>query len=277
MSEESGEKAAAPEVLAEARQLGWVPREEFRGDPARWTDADTFVQRGHEVMPLLKANNARLLEELTAVRGQLKEATDSISSLQVVSAEITKERVQAVKKELMAGIKTAREEGDVDREVELVDQLTELKAGERAAPKQATPTPPPSATDPALVQWMTQPENAWFGKDKRRTALAMGVAEELRNDPANAKLIGLPFYERVAAEVAQALSPPPARVDRVEGSRGGAGGSSSGSRGKGYADLPADAKAICDRQAKSFAGKPGFKDVASWNTYYARVYFGDQE
>lgn len=272
--EVNGADSAA--VLAEARQLGWVPREEFRGDPARWTDAETFVQRGHEVMPLLRANNTRLLEELTAVRAQLKEMHGTVEALQAADAEITKERVAAVKKELMAGIKAAREDGDVETEVALTGELAGLKAAEKAPPPAPPQKPADPAVDPAFTAWAALPENQWFGRDKRRTALAMGIAEELRGDRANDRLVGIPFYERVAAEVEATINPRQPPVDRVEGSRGGSGGSGGAGRARTYASLPADAKAVCDRQAKQFVGKPGFKDVAAWNAHYVKVYFGDE-
>ena len=54
-----GEQTVAP-VEQEARTLGWVPAEEFKGDPNRWVDAETFVERGHTVMPILRKNNERL-------------------------------------------------------------------------------------------------------------------------------------------------------------------------------------------------------------------------
>lgn len=72
---------SSPEVVAEARQLGWVPQEEFRGDQSRWVDADSFVKRGHEVMPILKANNARLMGEVTSLKATLTEATQAIAQL----------------------------------------------------------------------------------------------------------------------------------------------------------------------------------------------------
>jgi hypothetical protein len=45
---------------AEAREHGWRPKDEFPGDAAKWVDAETFMKRADEVMPLLKAQNARL-------------------------------------------------------------------------------------------------------------------------------------------------------------------------------------------------------------------------
>lgn len=268
---------APPEVdeatLAEARQMGWQPLEKFRGDPAKWTDAKTYVERGKEIMPLLRANNARLLGELSTVKEQLQAANTAIEQLREVSAEITKERVKAVRKELQAGIRTAREEGNVEEEDALTDKLAELRAAEKETPARAAPQASGApAVDPAFTRWAAKEENSWFGQDQRRTALAMGIARELREDPANKDLVGLPFYERVAEEVEATLNPKPQRADRVEGSRGSGNGSGGA---KSYDALPADAKKVCDRQASQFVGK-GFKDLAAWRAHYTSIYFGDQ-
>ena len=44
----------APEIVAEAKELGWVPQDEFRGAQDKWIDAPTFLARGRDVMPLLR-------------------------------------------------------------------------------------------------------------------------------------------------------------------------------------------------------------------------------
>ena len=41
------------EIEQEAITLGWVPQDQFKGDPAKWTDAETFVARGKEKVVLL--------------------------------------------------------------------------------------------------------------------------------------------------------------------------------------------------------------------------------
>ena len=44
-------QAPAPDLFeSEARESGWVPKEEFTGDPKTWVDAAEFVRRG----PLFK-------------------------------------------------------------------------------------------------------------------------------------------------------------------------------------------------------------------------------
>ena len=52
-----------PTLEDRAAQMGWVPVDKFRGDPAHWVDAETFVKKGEEVMPILRANNRRLEEK----------------------------------------------------------------------------------------------------------------------------------------------------------------------------------------------------------------------
>ena len=52
----------SPEILREAKTLGWVPKDQFRGSADDWVDASTFVERGKQVMPILNHNNERLMQ-----------------------------------------------------------------------------------------------------------------------------------------------------------------------------------------------------------------------
>lgn len=272
-----GQTEISPEIISEARSLGWAPKEEFRGDVSRWVDADVYVERGHTVMPILRQNNARLMAELQKSNERLAEAVSAIEELKVTSAEITKDRVEAAKREVRAELRKAKEEGNLDREEELQDRLDDLRTAEREAAKPqpkavATETP---AVDPAFTEWQAT-EGTWFGVDRRKTALAMAVAQDLKLDPVHGRLTGLAFYKKVASEVEATLNPRPGPGEvqsKVEGSRGGAGGGGGGGspRGKTYADLDADAKAACDSQGKRFIGKPGYKTVEDWRNYYVKM------
>lgn len=279
-------------VVTEARNLGWAPKEEWRGDPERWVDANTFVQRGHEMMPLLKANNKRLVgqvesqaAEIAELRRQHKESLEAIEDLKKVSAELTATRVKETKAEILSKLREAKEAGNADLEVELTDQLVDLRAQEKLAKEAPKPAPAPAAeakpgVDPVFTAWAAEPENSWFGTDRRKTALAIEIARELREDPKNAKVLGTAFFDLVAEETAKAMGQAePARgASKVEGSRGGSGGSGgSGPRAKSYNDLPPDAKAACDKQGRQFVGKSGFKTEADWRSYYCTHYFAGEE
>ena len=69
----------APEVNPveeEARAQGWVGKDEFRGSDDDWVDADTFVKRGKEIMPILRKNNEKLLKELEDERDKINEGQE---------------------------------------------------------------------------------------------------------------------------------------------------------------------------------------------------------
>ena len=38
----------APTIENEAREMGWTDKDGFKGDPEKWVDAATFVDRGRK-------------------------------------------------------------------------------------------------------------------------------------------------------------------------------------------------------------------------------------
>ena len=47
-------------IEAEARKMGWLPESEWMGAPPKYgfVDAQTFLERGETILPILKANLA---------------------------------------------------------------------------------------------------------------------------------------------------------------------------------------------------------------------------
>jgi len=274
-----GEQNVAP-VEQEARTLGWVPAEEFKGDPNRWVDAETFVERGHTVMPILRKNNERLetlvkqqAEELNKMKNMFSASQESITELQKVHADATKAAVAKARAEVVAELKEAKRDGDVEREIALTEELQDLKTRqvEIEKPAQHPPAQPQQQeVHPDFQAWMD--DNPWFGSDQRKTQKAMGIAQILRADPENDGLQGRAFFDRVLAEMEGRSAP---RPDKVGGSRpSGTGGGGGPVGGKSFADLPADAKAACDNQGKKLVGEGrAFKDMAAWRSYYTNLYF----
>jgi hypothetical protein len=280
------------DVETQARALGWVPKEDFRGAEDRWVDAETFVRRGEEVMPLLKATNGRLQAEIAELRGEnstikeaLKESSDAIAALKEHQTESTLNAVKETKARLRALIRTARENSDWDALDELEEQLDGIKETQTAIERKVaapapTPAPPPAAPkeDPAFVAW--KKDNTWFGVDKRRTALMFAISQELREDPANKTLVGLPFYEKAAEMAADVLSErrtPTSKVETNTGS-GTPPRSPSDSGKKGYASLPKEAKEACAHQAARLVGpNRAYQKVEDWQKHYAEQYWAYNE
>jgi len=277
----SPQDTTAPAEAA-AREMGWRPLEEFRGDPDKWVDAETFVSRGEHFLPILRANNKRLQEqqgvlstELAETRRLLEASQEAISELKKYHDEDTKRQIAKARRDLIKEIKQAREDGDVDREVELqteVNRLDTAVANAPAAPAPAPTAPKKDATvDPDFIAW--EADNPWFRTDKRKNALAMAIAQELRGDPANAKLVGRAFYDRISQEMEEYLSPAD-RSSKVGSGRSGGGGRTAPPATRQFSDLPAEAKDACAMYAKRLVG-PGraYKDLDAWRAEYTRQYF----
>ncbi len=271
-----------------AKEMGWAPKEEFRGDPEKWIDAETYVKRGEELMPILRANNRKLQDELGAVKAQLAEnsqlltaAQDSIEALKDFNSEINRAAVKEKVGELREAIVEARNEGNVDKEFELSEQLREqraaLKEAEKAPEAKAPKKPAEAPTQDDYTQnpdWKAWTQaNEWFGKDKRKTALAMGIADELKSNPATTNLSGRAFLDKVSEEVETVFGGPRQAPDKVEG--GGSG--SKGGNGKSFADLPREARDACERQANRLVGAGrAFKTAQDWRNHYAKQYFSEE-
>ena len=274
--------AAAPEVQARAQELGWIPPERFTGDAARFIDADVFIERGETVLPILKKTNGELRAELIRLNGELQKRDSAIEANAAAIEEMrehftveTQKKVEQARKELKASLVSASREGDHEAVAEITEQMTQLNTAEKEAKEAAPPSKKEVqeyTPDPVLVEW--QKDHSWYGKDKRRTALAMAAAQELREGGDTS--MGRVFYDKVAQEVYKdmPLEKPPA--DKVEGNRGGGSGGGSGKRS--FASLPPDAKEACNADARNFVGpNKRYKTNAEWQERYAEIYYQGEQ
>jgi len=258
-----------------AREMGWVPQEEFRGAPEKWVDAETFVRKGETMLPLLNKHKKELQSEVQTLKQTLAESQAAIKMLQESHDAEVKEKVQEARRNLLANLEQAKAYGDTKLEVKLTEELIELNTAAKEAPKKEVVDDKSGGYEntmaPEFIQFAK--ENPWFGTDIRKTNKAMGIAQLIRSDPANDHLSGEQFFAKVLQEM-DGGGEGSSRVSA--GKSSGTGG--SGGKGKGYAQLPADAKAACDKQGRSLVGEgKRFKTTAEWQTRYAELYFEGDE
>lgn len=298
--ESQNDKGAQPDpaVEAEARKMGWRPRGEWQGSDESFIEAADYVRRGKEMLPIITANNerlmgevARLRNELTSSREVIRAAQESIETLkQFVSTE-TLNRVKSEKKDLTAKLVQAKKDENVELEVELQNQLEEVndaikdateeqaeaKAGGGKAKDDDASTRPDPSKDPVFQQWAA--ENAWFGSDPARTGAADAIANQLRR---TTNLVGRAFLDKVTEEVNKAFGSARASQNcngsRVEGGRhGGEGGGGGSGKKKSYASLPTEVKEVCDRLGARLVGKKGsgraYETIEQWRAVYAEKYY----
>jgi len=230
----------APEVdeetLAEAKRQGWVPQEDYNGPEDKWVDADTFVKKGKEINALLRKDNEFLKREVSEMKSTMMEFKKFHADTEKRAYERAMSDLREQKKEAIAA-------GDGEKVLQVDDAIDELKTA-RKEDKVAAPT---QAIDPAFIAW--QEDNRWFGKDTELTAEANLIGEVVKRQ--NPTLIGSDFLEEVTKRVKRMYPEKFTNVNRskpnpVEGSTA----KPSGPRGKGFNDLPPEAKAACQKFEK---------------------------
>lgn len=280
MSEEQVviESAASTERQTEALKMGWIPPTRFKGDPEKFIDAEQYIERGEQLLPIVRANNLRLEKQVALQATELQSLRETVSKTDKLIADMeirhsaeTQKKVELARSELKAQLAKASEAGDHEGVAELTDQLTTLNAAEKEQKKEEKKeeTPPPQFKPPAaLIAWAV--DNPWFGTNKKKTALMIATAQEIRE--AEPTLGEIDLYNRAKAETEEIFTPTQKQVDKVEGSRNGSGGA----KGKSYASLPSEAKLECDKDLKKFVG-PGklYKTDAEYRSYYASLYFSE--
>lgn len=247
----------SPDYESEARAQGWVAQEEFRGNERDWVDAETFVKRGREILPIVRKNNEKLLKELQEARKIAEEARSTAKEFQKFQKEQYERKAKDLEAQLTA-IKAARREaisaGDGERVIELEEAQDVLKEEIAYTKEQASSTPEPTPQpkeepkpDASLQAWLDR--NDWFGVDKRTTGIANGLGEALRAE--NPTLVGQAFLDKLDEELAATL---PEKFGKKRVANPMDVGTSSAGRPtkskQSYDNLPPEAKAACDRFVK---------------------------
>jgi hypothetical protein len=293
VSSENASANASERVEVQAKELGWQPKEDFRGDPKNWVPAEEYVKRGETVLPYMQADRKRLFKkvdeqsaEIEGLRADLSASRESIETLKQFTASDALKKKDDEIVSLRRQLVEARRGGDVDAEVKLEGQLDTAKDERESLASDAKGSKTPeSARDPVRerIAGLTRtPEwksfirdNPWYEEDSVARAAATAISGEIMQDPENK---GLSFADKLAlvAEQTKArlgIGEPVARArGKVEGSRGGGNGGGRASTGPSYENLSSEAKAVCDRQAKSVVGpKRAYKTVEEWQKAYAKM------
>jgi len=257
---ENTEQIAAPEVdyEKEARLQNWVPKEDYRGDATEWVDAKTFVERGKQINPILRANNERLMRELDKTKKQMDELRSATEEFKKFQKEQYDRKASDLEKqiiELREQKKQAISSGDGELAVTLDDKIDALKeekaqAKEESKKEEKQPEPKQEELTPELSEWIGQ--NEWYKADVRMAALAN--EEAARINRLYPSLIGKAFLDKLDEALEQVFSLEKLGRKKKERPRNPVEGSKpngNNSSGKNsYENLPSEAKAACDRFVK---------------------------
>lgn len=152
---------------AKARSMGWAPPEDFKGDPSKHIDAETFVKRGEEIMPILKARLKGLEKRLEQSDKTARQAADYFSKAE-------ERAYQRARDDLKREMADAVDAGDTKAAGAVMDKLDALeKPGAPAKP--GSDDSDQRAED--LADWMKA--NKWYGDNDALRIYADAQADKI--------------------------------------------------------------------------------------------------
>lgn len=233
MAEEEQAESQTESVEAKAKLAGWVDQENYDGR-GEFVDAETFLERTEEEVPLMRNRLRRQEEALQTSARQMAELQQTVQDFSGFQKRAEENAYKRAVVDLQQKQRAAVEEGDTASFDAAQKEIESLEAPQE--PQSQRPQ-----IDPAFTAWKA--ENSWYGDDMRRTLYADQMAEVVARKMGTAN--GSEFYEAVAAEVEKEFAEPVARRARTV-ERGGLKPRKA-SNGKAYSDLPPGAKEACDR------------------------------
>ena len=170
--------------IAKAREMGWVPKDKWRGSPDTWRPAKEFVRRGEEFLPIIKAERNRAQAKAAELEGRMADMErnfqDRVRRLDNVSRVALQQQAMQIDQYYRSQMRQAVELGDGDRydalEQERAAQLGELnrrsveadRVPDEPKPERARADP---ETDRTVRQWISSQD--WWERDPVMTEAAI--------------------------------------------------------------------------------------------------------
>jgi hypothetical protein len=278
--------------------MGWKEPKEWKGNPPRngFVKAKEYLERAETVIPIMRAENKKLKDELNEARADLKSFKEETSKTVAKMAQMSKVALDRQRQQLedkySAAIEAATEVGDKEQvrklrqqereDLQKFDEASEIKEEKKEEAKKDVNGALPKDVQDTIGAWIA--DNNWYSTDAEMQAVAntyhgkllkdkpgLSLAENLEE---TRKYVAKRYPEKFAAvEEDEPEEDEKPRASRVEG---GSRSGGSGSRSK-YSQLPADAKAQCDKFIKEDGlflekGETAEKDLAKARERYAAQY-----
>jgi hypothetical protein len=242
--EEGGDKTPSLEDLA--KDMGWRPREEFRGDPDQWKPAADFIRAGHEIQRNLSHD--------------LKNLRTTVDTIKVTTSEVMRQKLEEQKRELAAQYAQAVEDGDTRGSYQIAQRLTDVDR------QIQSPVAQPQAGPPPGVQEFIQRNASWYEKDKLATERAVRITNELAAKNYSVEYQLAEAERVVKQEFPHLFQAPKQTAPSTHSSTRATGGTSNGK--KGFAHMPLEAQKVATHM---------FNEHGVDKELYAKNYFANLE
>jgi hypothetical protein len=220
----------------EAREMGWVPEEEFKGErkPAKFKTAQEFVE---DIPPYVR----KLLEKAEAKFDDRLARLEKTNKANV--ERLTKQHKQEIS-DLTAARKKAVADGDAEEVARISDELADKRAN---APEAAT-------KDDKDAEEEFVSRNPWYGEDITLTTAAESISRRIAKAYFDKNGEQMPYEENLKQTEAKIKASPEYKAKFPTTAANGHAAVDTGSENpsghrkgsKTYADLPAEAKRAWD-------------------------------
>lgn len=139
---------------------GWVPKEEWKGDPDKWKSKEQWIEDGENILPIVQSQLNQMKEDLKeskAANQQAGEFFRDYQQRQEKETAVLKEKLEKAKQQAVT-------DGDGEAFIKAEQDLANLQPTK----EQMTP-----------VQQGFIENNTWYGKNEDLTIFADGVADRL--------------------------------------------------------------------------------------------------
>lgn len=240
----AAEAQADPSVSVEdlAAEMGWSPKDKWRGDPDAWRPAAEFLRSTVSVNKSLRA-----------------EIKDIKRSIDKTTTQMAEEKFAKLKASLEARFEDAVESGDKQAAREVSAELAKLEAQK---PTGANPEEAFAA------------ENPWYGKDEDATAYAIGISRRLAAQGKSVDDQLKAAREGVEKRFPELFEVTPRRKAPAAVHEPGSRGAGQRSGGTGWNDLPLD---VQQTMTRSFIRTGMFKDTPEHKALLAKQYFDENK
>jgi hypothetical protein len=245
---------------AEAREMGWVPETDFKGEKGKWKPAQQFVEDGEKILPIVRSQLKRAQEEMAKKEADFAKRVERMENLSNKAIERLKSQHKAELERIQAAKETAVEAGDVA-------EYKRLDKAEKDLAKETLDTADESSPQAVQEGWIKR--NAWFDTDfamaREATEYSQWLAQKNPRITLADNLSQTEEYmKKTHPEKFGGKKPAANGHAAVDG-----GGDFPGAprrQGKAYHDLPAEAKAACDRFVR---------DKVMTQAQYVKDYFNE--
>jgi len=229
MTEEVKQEGNTEVVLSEAeiqaKEQGWVPKDEFNGEEHSWVDAGEFLRRG------------QLFKKIEDQNKQLKDVRFALNEMKKLHANVRETEYKRALDSLREQKITALEEGDAKTVIAVEEKMDLVKQHQIALGKEITAIPEPEL-HPEFTAWTDR--NTWY----ERFPAMRGYADALGRELASQGIKPAEVLKQVEVEVRKEFpnrfkNPNQEKANNVEGD----GGNKSSGSSKGF-QLPADERRV---------------------------------